>query len=60
MYGYLICLDGSNLLVRLDRVANLLYPSLEGAFSNGLGHIGNLHGVGCSISVSITSNSRKR
>ena len=45
---YLVGLDSCNLLVGLDCVTDLLLPSLECAFRDGLGHLWHLDGLICS------------
>lgn len=39
---HLVGLDSSNLLIGLDKVANLLVPLLQGTLGDGLSHLGNL------------------
>lgn len=39
---YLVGLDSSNLLVGVDKVADLLVPLFQGTLSDRLGHLGNL------------------
>lgn len=41
--SYLVGLDGSNLLILLNVVADLLAPLFQGALGNGLGHLRNLY-----------------
>jgi hypothetical protein len=45
---YLVGLDSGDLFVGLDRVTDLLLPSLECAFRDGLGHLRHLDGLICS------------
>ena len=45
---YLVGLNSGNFLVGLDCVANLLLPSLERTFRDGLGHLRHLDGLICS------------
>lgn len=51
-YTHLVGLDGRDLLVLLDIVANLLAPLLQGTLADGLGHLGDfddLVGVGADM-----------
>ncbi len=57
---YLVGLNGSDLLVELDVIANLLVPLLQGALGDRLSHLRNLdNGVGIRADLGHEDGQRK-